>query len=221
MGADERTDAEMAEEHDDTTTTTTQAPPARKPAASVKATERPLPEDPDEARDELRRTREALAKANKEAKDHRLAREELQRAEDERSQATLSETEKTKKAARDAEAARVEAERRAADAEAALAEERVDAVVEREATKQGFAYPDITPRLIDRKRPLIDEETGRPDAKAIKEALERLAKDRPGLIEAAPRGGTPPREGPRRQNNQGGANRPAIEDELRSTGNYA
>lgn len=205
---EERPEAEMAEEHEETTTT------PRKPAER-------RDDAPPEADDEKQRLRAALSKANKEAADRRRRLEELERAEEERKTATLTEAEKVRKAAKDAEAARVEAERRAVDAEAALTEERLKSAVERTATTMGFDYPDIAPSLIDRSRPLIDEETGKPDPKAIKDALERLLRDKPGLAGAAPRGGTPPREGPRRTSGgRQGAPEVSIHDKLRESGRY-
>ncbi|HMF59211.1 MAG TPA: hypothetical protein VK595_02495, partial [Vicinamibacterales bacterium] len=138
-----------------------------------------------------------------------------------RKNASLSETERLKTENKAAATKAAEAERRATAAEERLVREQIDAAVEREAVKLGFEYPDITPQLIDRTRVEKDEESGK--IVGVKEALERLAKERPNLVAASPRGGTPPREGPRRTGDReprGKGESNPFEDELRRTGKY-
>jgi chromosome segregation ATPase len=176
--------------------------------------------DAEAIRAELERTRKALKDANKEAADRRRRLDELEAVEEDKRRAGLSEMERLKAERADAVKTAAEAERKAEDAEERLQRTIEDAAIEREATRMNFIYPDIAPSLVDRKRISRDEETGRPAG--IKEALERLLKDKPELAYAAPSGGTPPRDGPRRLRGGGRGDRaPDIEAELRASGKYA
>jgi chromosome segregation ATPase len=209
--ANEREEIESVEMTDDTQP----QPPAR-----GRRDDTAPDSDADTLKAELERTRKALKDANREAAERRRRLDELEAAEEDKKRAGLSEMERLKAERSDAAKKAAEAERKAEAAEAALIDERINAAVEREAVKQNFIYPDIAPSLIDRNRVSIDEETGRPAG--IKEALERLLKEKPELAYAAPSGGTPPRDGPRRLRGGGRGDRaPDIEAELRASGKYA
>jgi hypothetical protein len=139
-------------------------------------------------RAEKEQTAAALKKANEEAKKSRLRLADLERAEEERSQAKLTDEERARRANAEREQKFREAEDRATRVEALLQSERVDRAVERHAIEAGFLYPSDVPKLIDRDRITIDDD-GRPAG--IKEAVDRLAKDRPGLLGASRGGGSP------------------------------
>lgn len=156
------------------------------------ASERTIPEDPSELREELVRARASLHGRNVENTKQRLRLEELERIEDERKNGELSEMDKLKRQLGDFKQRELDTVRAKEVAEARLVETRINNAVERQALAMGFEYPDIAPQLIDRKRVVYDPETEKVDG--VKEALERLLKDRPGLVKASPRGGTPPRD---------------------------
>lgn len=220
-------DAETADDEnlqDEGTTRQAERKPERterKPASPPR--DEDLPDDPDALKEEVRRLKALNAKTNKENAERRRRADELERAEEERKNATLGETERLKKERAAEREKREEAERRAAAAEERLANQRIDLEVERLAAKMGFLYPDIVPSLINRNRIEEDEETGK--LHGIKEELERLAKDRPALVEAPRGGGTPPREGPRRTaTDMRGREQPRgnpFEDDLRGSGKYS
>jgi len=194
-------------------------PDPKKPAPPPR--DEDLPTDPEEMKEYVSRIKKQLSVVQRENNERKRRQDDIDRQEEERKNATLGESERLKKEAKDAANKATEAERRATAAEERLVKEQIDAAVEREAVKLGFEYPDITPQLIDRTRVEKDEETGK--ITGVKEALERLAKERPNLVAASPRGGTPPREGPRRtgdrdQRGKGESN--PFEDELRRTGKY-
>jgi hypothetical protein len=166
--------------------------------------------DPDEGKtaEELRaekaRMAKALKDANDEARKERLKNKEYERAEEERQAASLSEVEKIKKQAGDAERRAREAEARAQQAEAKLVEGIVDAAVEREARQQGFEYPETVARLIDRDAIEYDGETRK--VSGVKDAVKKVAATYPGLIAARGGGGTPQRDNPRPRPSGGNAN---------------
>lgn len=192
---DELNPVEMTED----ATPNAEPPPVRtpaKPAApanrGIPATQRPIPEDPEELREELKRTRQALESRNSEAARQRIRLDELERAEEERQNGQLSEMEKARKELTESQRRTQDAVHRAEAAEAQAVELRITHAVERQAAAMGFEYPDITPQLIERRLVSYDPETNK--VTGAKEALERLLKDRPGLAKASPRGGTPPRD---------------------------
>lgn len=192
----------MADEHETENPPAPPAPPANpnrglhEPPARHAPTPPPDEgdEDPAALKAELERTRKALKDANRISAEKRARLEELERIEQERKDNELTEAERVRKAADDAARARAEAERRAAAAEAALVQTRIDHAVEREAARLGFQYPDIAAQLVDRRKITVDE-----DGKiaGVKDTLEKLLKDKPGLAASGPRGGTPPRDTPR------------------------
>lgn len=200
MATEAQDPAEMADEEE--TRTTTKATPAGK-APSRPATEREVPEDPDELRAELERSRAALAKVNRESAERRRRLEDLERAEEERTRAQMSETDRQKREREDAERRAREAEDRAREVETLLASERIDRAVERAAMELGFEYPQDVPKLIDRSRIDVDEETGK--ILGVKEAVDKLLKERPALLSVRRGGGTPQRDA-------AGARRPTYPD---------
>lgn len=124
---------------------------------------------------ELDRARKALAAANKEAADRRKKLEAFERAEQERQQAQLSETERLKQQL-------AEAESKAATATAAANERLLRAAVLAEASKLGFVDPSDAWRMLDRDGLGIDEDG---EATGASEALKALAKAKPYLVKAA------------------------------------
>lgn len=176
----------------------------------------------DDLRENLRRSREATKKANKEAADRRRRLEELETADREREAAKLSETDKQKRAAEEAARKAREAEERAARAEARLIQVEIDREVERVAAAlkpAPFRYPSTVPKLIDPSRVGWDAEAGK--ATGVKDAVERLAKEYPDLLEAKSQGGTPPRPSNQPNRPNPGNNAPlAPRDELIQTGRY-
>jgi hypothetical protein len=203
-----------------------ETPPARKPADRDRDRDRDreAPADPDEVKAELDRTRDALKKANREAAERRRRLEELEQAEADRKRDQMSEAERIKADRAEADRRAREAEDRAKRAEAALLSERINSAVERAAMEAGFEYPQDVPKLIDRDRIVVDDETGQIEIKTVRDAVERLAKDRPGLVNARRGGGTPVRETqPRRPTGEFaarsvGRNNDPYDQELREMG---
>lgn len=148
--------------------------------------------------DEKARLKKALSEANRKAAADRKRLEELEAAEADRKREQMTEADRVKADRAEADRRAREAEDRARQAEAALLNERVNSAVERAAQSHGFEYPEDVPKLIDRDRIEVDEESGRIDLKTVNDAVERLARARPGLINARRGGGTPPRETQRR-----------------------
>ena len=99
---------------------------------------------------ELERLRVALKAANKEAGDRRKRLDELEKADEERKAASLSELEKEKKRADDAE-------KKAAAAETRARETLIRAAFVGEAAKLGAAHPEDVYLLADRSAVSIDE----------------------------------------------------------------
>lgn len=212
----------------------TPTPPAAPPARSAKATAasappakpREMPETLEDAQAELERTRTALAKANREATDRRKRVEEFEAAEEEKKNAQLTEAEKARKQS-EVQAKKLtdaEADRDALRAE--LLQVRIAHAVEREATAAGFQYPEIVASLIEADRIEVDPDTGK--FTGVKEAVNRVAKDRPGLLSAPRGGGTPARTGPTPRPGQPNGKPagqqqqpPELTDELRQSGRYA
>jgi hypothetical protein len=183
--------------------------------------------------DELRRVREALAKANKEAEAHRKEARELREAEEQRKSGELSELERTKKATAAAEKARVEAEEKAAHAVRLLADTRINHAIERTAAAMDppFRYPHIVPSLVNRSKIGYDAEAEVVDKASVTKELDRLAKEMPDLLRAPAGRGSPNRDGapPRPANAgvRGGNNRgkdeeePDLYSELHNEGGYS
>jgi hypothetical protein len=167
-------------------------------------------DDPTALKAVLDRTRKALADANRKAeterKQYKAARErldDLDRAAEERRKEELPEVERLRNDLRARDAEIRAREGRVAELERESTALRIAHQVEREAQKAGFLYPEDVPKLVDASRIEVEPETGR--ILGVKEAVERLAKDRPGLL-AAPRGGGSPAAVPQRRPVAGGAN---------------
>jgi hypothetical protein len=167
-------------------------------------------DDPAALKAVLDRTRKALADANRKAeterKQYKAARErldDLDRAAEERRKEELPEVERLRNDLRARDAEIRAREGRVAELERESTALRIAHQVEREAQKAGFLYPEDVPKLVDASRIEVEPETGR--ILGVKEAVERLAKDRPGLL-AAPRGGGSPAAVPQRRPVAGGAN---------------
>jgi murein DD-endopeptidase MepM/ murein hydrolase activator NlpD len=192
----------------------------RKPAPPPRDEE--LSDDPDALKDEIKRMRDALTKANRLNVERRTKLDrldELERAEEERKAAQLSEKERIEKETKAERQRREEAEHRAAEAEKKLIDQKIDTALYVEAAKRGWEWPETACQLVSKRAIEYDEDEDK--VKGVKEAMDRLEKDKPGIGGSSPRGGTPPREGPRRTNPTGTREgRNPFEDELRSSGKY-
>jgi chromosome segregation ATPase len=179
-----------------TETTRTQTPETGGKGKPQKAADATLPDDPDELRAAADRMQKALEKANKEAAKNRIDRNRLEELEEEKRQAEtakLSETEKIKRAVADTttKARALETDNEALRRQ--LADLRIDHAVQAEAADAGFLYPGDVPRLIDRARVEIDEDSGK--VAGAKDAVARLAKDRPQAGAGSPQAMTTRRPG--------------------------
>ena len=163
--------------------------------ATVDASDNSPPQTLDELRAEVEsiraeknRTAEALKKSNADSERNRRRLKEIEDDEKAKRQAQLSEADRVKETSAEFERRATDAEGRMAAAVAEVARVKVDAAVEREAARAGFVYPEMVPSLIDRNRVEIDE-----DGKVVgvKDAVERLAKDKPLLLNAPRAGGSP------------------------------
>jgi len=187
--------------------------------AKSRPTEPPTSEDPAELKSEIDRLREALKKANKDQLSRRTRLEELEAKEREREEAQLSEADRIKRAVADATARARELESAVAEKDRRIFNLLIDHAVQAEAADAGFSYPDIVPSLIDRDRVSIDEETGK--VTGAKDAVARLAKDKPGLLRGAHGAGSPQAMTVRRPAQGGGAQQPVdMEAELRKYISY-
>jgi hypothetical protein len=175
----------MAGENDDKTPTPTPTPTTTRTEEHI---------DPDE----LRRVREALAKANKEAEASRKEAKELREADEQRKSGELSELERTKKATAAAEKARADAEEKATRAGQLLADTRIDHAIERAAASMDppFQYPHSIPRLVTRSKIAYDADAETVDKASVQKELDRLAKEMPGLLKAPAGRGSPNRDTP-------------------------
>lgn len=172
------------------------APKPVKPAAKVQvtkpipATERPIPEDSEERREELINARKALVERNRENQKLRARLDEIERRETERTEALLPEQEKTKRELVNAKARLTELESELATAKQQRITARIDYEIERQAVTL-FQNPELALRLVDRNLIDIDEETDK--VTGIKEALFAVIKAYPDLgKEKSARGGSPP-----------------------------
>ena len=197
-------------ERDEQATATPPAKP-RKPESPPRRDE-PADDDAD-LKSEVERLRQQTRQKDADAKRLRQKLEDFERKAREEEDAKLGETERLQKARDEAARKAAEAESAAARARAELIEERINLAVEREAAKQGFSYPDKVSRLIDRDRIEIDQDDPKKIV-GVKEAVERLAKECPGMLTARPGGGTPSREAPNRRAAPG-ERQPSYEDVVR------
>lgn len=178
-----------------------------------------LPDDPEELKALVARERAARAKVNKESADRRHRLEELERAEQERKDAQLSETQRVERETKAERQKREDAERRAEAAEKKLIDQKIDTALFIEASKRIWDYPETAAQLVNRRGIEYDEDNDK--VHGVKEALDRLEKEKPGIGGSSPKGGTPPREGPRRPAAPGERDqRNPFIDEFRGSGKY-
>jgi hypothetical protein len=142
----------------------------------------------DPVRAELERTKKALAESNRRNAGDRKFREEYERAEEERKANQLSDAERLNKQAQDEARRRQEVESERDQLRRENLGLRIARMVEREAIKTGFQYPEDVEKLIDRETIEVDE-----DGKilGVKEAVKKLATERPGLLTTPSGGGSP------------------------------
>jgi hypothetical protein len=208
-----------------TTTTEARLAPSSQPTKPRKVELDDLPDDPAVLREHLRRERELRSKSNQENAEMRRLRDEQEREQQKLRDAAMTETERLQHHAQANAQRAADFERRFAEAEALRVQAQVDIAVERAARDAGFTYPDLVPRLIDRKRVEVDDETS--EILGVKEAVTKLAKDKPELLSARRGGGTPPRDGDYRRAGQpqrpagGDDYRPTPLDHLRAGGDYS
>ena len=143
-------------------------------------------------KEEKERLRASLKKTSDEDARKRRRLEEIETEKEKQQAASGTDLERAIRE-RDAERKRAdEAEGRTKESEGLRDAQMIDREIERNALKAGFEYPDFAPNLVDRRNISIDEDTGR--VVGAKEAVERLAKDRPALLTTKRGGGTPTRD---------------------------
>jgi hypothetical protein len=186
------------------------------------ATDRDALDDAESLKAEVARLKAFNKKANDESAARRKRLEELERAQEERENAQLGEKDRLQKERDDFAKRLAERERLDAERQEQIKSLTIRHAVEEEARRLNFEYPDLVPAMLPRGEVELDE-----DGKVIgaKAAVEKLAKDRPGLVTASRGGGTPPRDGQggRRPLNGGGAPQSLEERttaELSATGRY-
>jgi hypothetical protein len=141
-------------------------------------------------RAELLRARQALASRNKENQAFRARLDELEEAERQRREASMSDQDRARQASarKDAEIATLRAEKD--ELLARLHRTLIDHEVSREGARL-FEDPGLAVDLVDRAALEVDEETGR--VRGVKEALERVLKRYPKLAKEPPaKGGVMP-----------------------------
>lgn len=186
--------------HDDTTQADDQAETAGRDARADHDTTQ---DDTDVARlkAENERLKKAQQETNRKAAADRKFREDIEREREEKKAAQMTEAERLRKELEESRKARLEAEAALRSEQTAKRDLGIANEIEREATRVGFIYPEDVPDML-RKRGRFDDfvnaETDEIDRKRIKESVERLAKDREGLLTARRGGGTPTREQSRR-----------------------
>jgi hypothetical protein len=197
---------------------------ARTSERDVAASDRETLEDSESLKAEVARLKSLNKKTNDENAQRRQRLAELERLQEERENAQLGAQERLQKE-RDEFAKRLaERERLDAERQQQLKDLTIRHAVEEEGRRLNFEYPDLVPSMIPKGDVDVDEDGKVVGARA---AVEKLAKDRPGLVTATRGGGTPPRDGQgRRAVNSGGIGAPLsleerTQQELRATGNYS
>jgi hypothetical protein len=191
--------------------------------AETAATEAEVEAAPDKSTDELKaeadKLRKQLKETNRKAAADRLRLEEIDREKQEREDAKLSETAKQKKRA-DAETdARRQLEAEVAKLKADLLNREMDQHI-RKAAQGIFNDPELAPKLVDRDQIEYDPETGK--FSRVKEAVERVLRDHPGLATAQRGGGSPAAMRTRRpgQGTEAEQQLPNYIDHFIRSGNY-
>ena len=219
----------MADEHEDDGGEHQGEPPTpptppKKGETPPKKAEGLSAEEATELRAENARIKDALKKANSEAADRRVRLQEIERKEQEARDKELPEMERLKKERDDYRRERDEAKEETTAARRQVVENRIQNAVERQAGIMNFTYPDIAYSLINRRDVRINEDTDR--VEGVKEALERLLKEKPELAKAPVRGAPPTRGGSRCPGQASGNGRQreeppmSPEEELRALGGY-
>jgi hypothetical protein len=189
------------------------------------------PPTPEETRSELEREKaekarlqKVLNETNRRAAADRKRLEDIDRQEQERKAAQLSDSDRARQEAEETAQRLRDAERERDEAKQEALQVRISLQVEREAREIGFKYPEDVCKLIDADRIEVDE-NGK--ISGVKEAVKRLAADRPGLLVAPPTGGSPaamttrrPGSGPSGQANAGQQQAVDIEAEMRRAVRY-
>jgi hypothetical protein len=159
---------------------------------------------PEDLKAELEETRKALRDTRREAKERRLALEALQKEKTEREEKELSEAEKLKKRAEEAEAKRLELEKENRDLKLRSSFDR-----KAQALKLSFANDTAAEDAYN----ALDPELVGDDLAGLEEAIKKVIKDRPYLLgKAVEERETPPRDGSLRgKSNQSTLTREAVE----------
>lgn len=176
----------MATEQDDAIESTNATPSQAETAASG----HDEVQDASALKTELDRIKKALTETNRKAAADRKFREDVEKDAQRKKDAELPELDRLKE-----EKARLEREKAELTAEKSRAEARALAIetdrqIERHAIAEAFESPELVPKLIERDR-LIYEEDGSLRLSSVKDAVQRLAKDYPGLLKAKSGGGSP------------------------------
>lgn len=146
-------------------------PPATDPPAG--------PEDQDntdDADDDDKKTYSAaeMKKVRDEAARYRTRLRASEKADEDRKKSEMTETDRLK-------AEKEEADKKAAKAERELAKERINSAITAAATAARFADPTDAHAFIDVASITVNDD-GKPDGRSVKAAVDKLAKDKPHLI---------------------------------------
>lgn len=137
----------------------------------------PDPEDDtDDDADDDKKTYSAaeMKKVREEAAKYRVKLRASEKADDDRRKAEMSETDRLKAEKEDESKARVKAEKE-------LQKERVNSAITAAATLAKFADPTDAHAFIDIASITVTDD-GKPDGRSVKAAVDKLAKDKPHLI---------------------------------------
>lgn len=156
---------------------------ARQAETAAKASEG---QTADELRAENERIRKALAETNRKATADRKFREDFEREQEDRKKAQMGEVDRLKQELADRDQRERDKEAANESLKAENLRLRVDGLIERAAIAAGFENPELAPRLIDRERITSDPDSGK--IEGVKEAVDRLAKEYPGLVRSVKSG---------------------------------
>jgi membrane protein involved in colicin uptake len=195
-------------------------PQAETAADDAQDDEKPPEKTPAELQAEAETLRRQLKEANRKAAAdrHRLA--EIDRERQEKEDSKLSETAKLKKQVEAERESKRELQQENEKLKAEAFNTRLDREIER-AAKGLFADPELAPKLVDKNLIDHDPETGK--FARIKDAIERVLKDHPGLANAQRGGGSPAAmrtKRPGQGDGQGGNQLPPLMQDFLASGNY-
>lgn len=162
---------------------------------------------PEELRAEAERLRKQLKETNRKAAADRKRLEEVDREKREKEESKLSETARMRRRLDESEASLRELRDENEKLRVELQNQRIDREIERAAIGQ-FEYPQAAARLVDRDRISVDPETGK--IAGVKDALDRVLKDYPGMATARRGGGSPAAMRTRRPGAGDGAADPVL-----------